>query len=145
METQAPSRGRILTMVIFALSCLGLLLYLWTAFGGSIPLQPRGYRFDVSFNEATQLTQQADVRISGVSVGKVIRTEPEAHQGLTRTTIELDSRYVPLHIDARAILRTKTLLGETYVELTPGTAGRSSSTSSCAHSTHARGATSGRG
>src|SRR3977135_692189 len=121
METQAPSRGRILTMVIFALSCLGLLLYLWTAFGGSIPLQPRGYRFEVSFDEATQLTQQADVRISGVSVGKVIRTEPEAHQGLTRTTIELDSRYVPLHTDARAILRTKTLLGETYVELTPGT------------------------
>jgi virulence factor Mce-like protein len=108
-------------MVIFALSCLGLLLYLWTAFGGSIPLQPRGYRFAVSFDEATQLTQQADVRISGVSVGKVIRTEPEAHQGLTRTTIELDSRYVPLHTDARAILRTKTLLGETYVELTPGT------------------------
>ena len=43
METRAPSRGRILTMVIFALSCFGLLLYVWTAFGGSIPLKPRGY------------------------------------------------------------------------------------------------------
>ena len=34
------------------------------------------------------------------------------------------SRYAPLPSDARAILRQKTLLGETYVELTPGHAGR---------------------
>ncbi len=34
--------------------------------------------------------------------------------------IELDPRYAPLPSDARAILRQKTLLGETYVELTPG-------------------------
>jgi phospholipid/cholesterol/gamma-HCH transport system substrate-binding protein len=36
-------------------------------------------------------------------------------------SIELQSRYAPLPSDARAILRQKTLLGETYVELTPGT------------------------
>ena len=34
--------------------------------------------------------------------------------------IELDAKYAPLPADARAILRQKTLLGETYVELTPG-------------------------
>ena len=103
METQAPSRGRILTMVIFALSCLGLLLYLWTAFGGSIPLQPRGYRFQVSFNEATQLTQQADVRISGVSVGKVIRTDSPAAQPLPAYDLLLRGGHVidaKNHIDA---------------------------------------------
>ena len=36
-------------------------------------------------------------------------------------TIELDPRFAPIHTDARAILRQKTLLGETFVELTPGT------------------------
>ena len=35
--------------------------------------------------------------------------------------IQLDTRYAPLRSDAKAILRQKTLLGETYVELTPGT------------------------
>jgi virulence factor Mce-like protein len=35
--------------------------------------------------------------------------------------IQLESRYAPLPSDSRAILRQKTLLGETYVELTPGT------------------------
>ena len=41
-------------MVIFALSCFGLLLFLWLAFGGPIPLKPKGYRFQASFAEATQ-------------------------------------------------------------------------------------------
>jgi ABC-type transporter Mla subunit MlaD len=39
----------------------------------------------------------------------------------TVATIELDPRFAPIHSDAVAILRQKTLLGETFVELTPGT------------------------
>ena len=66
MVKSAPSFGRIAVMVVFALSCFGLLLFLWLAFGGPIPLKPKGYRFDVSFSEATQLAVEADVRISGV-------------------------------------------------------------------------------
>ena len=76
----------------------------------------------VSFAEATQLATEADVRISGVPVGKVKELEPDNQTGRTVATIELDSRYAPLPSDARAILRQKTLLGETYVELTPGSA-----------------------
>ena len=37
--------------------------------------------------------------------------------------LEIDARYAPLPKDTRAILRQKTLLGETYVELSPGGAG----------------------
>ena len=35
-------------------------------------------------------------------------------------TIEMDSKYAPVPSDTRATLRQKTLLGETYVELSPG-------------------------
>jgi phospholipid/cholesterol/gamma-HCH transport system substrate-binding protein len=118
----APSFGRIAAMVVFALSCFGLLLFLWLAFGGPIPLKPQGYRVNVSFAEATQLATEADVRISGVPVGRVKTIEPDKETGRSTVVIELDSRYVPLPSDARAILRQKTLLGETYVELTPGSA-----------------------
>ena len=31
-------------MVLFALSCVGLLLFLWLSFGGTIPFNPQGYR-----------------------------------------------------------------------------------------------------
>jgi len=120
MQKQAPTLGRLLVMVGFALSCFGLLLFLWLAFGGPTPLQPKGYRFTTSFGEATQLAKEADVRISGVPVGKVksIVTEPD---GRSKATIQLDEKYAPLPSDTKAILRQKTLLGETYVELTPGT------------------------
>src|SRR3712207_169134 len=115
-----PSLGRIAAMVIFAMSCFGLLLFLWLAFGGPIPLKPQGYRVHTSFAEATQLATEADVRISGVPVGKVKRIAPDKRTGRSTVEIELESRYAPLPSDARAILRQKTLLGETYVELTPG-------------------------
>jgi phospholipid/cholesterol/gamma-HCH transport system substrate-binding protein len=122
VNKQVPSLGKILVMVGFALSCFGLLLFLWLAFGGPTPLKPQGYRFTVSFGEATQLAQEADVRISGVPVGKVKAIKTDARTGRSDATIELQPAYAPLPDDAKAILRQKTLLGETYVELTPGTA-----------------------
>jgi ABC-type transporter Mla subunit MlaD len=120
---QAPSVGRILTMVAFSLSCFGIVLFLWLSFGGSVPLRPEGYRVEVAFPEATQLAQGAEVRISGVKVGRVKTVEPNEQTGLTDTAIEIDSRFAPIPRDTRAILRQKTLLGETYVELSPGIAG----------------------
>src|SRR6476620_9943381 len=122
MQKQAPILGLMLVMVGFALSCFGLLLFLWKAFGGPTPLTPKGYRVHVDFPEATQLAQEADVRISGVPVGKVVALAQRGQR--TDATLQLNSKYAPLPRDARAILRTKTLLGETYVELSPGSRGR---------------------
>jgi len=120
VNKQAPSTGRILTMVAFAASCVGLLLFLWISFGGSIPLAPEGYRLDAEFNDAVQLGVESDVRISGVSVGKVVSVSLDRHTGLTKAVLQLDSQYAPRPADTRAILRAKSLLGETYIELTPG-------------------------
>jgi len=121
MNKQVPSLGRILIMVGFALSCFGLLLFLWLAFGGATPMKPKGYRFQVSFGEASQLAQEADVRISGVTVGKVKSVRTSKASGRSVAVVQLDPRYAPLPRNSRATLRQKTLLGETYVELTPGT------------------------
>jgi phospholipid/cholesterol/gamma-HCH transport system substrate-binding protein len=121
MQKAAPSFGRIAVMVGFALSCFALVLFLWLAFGGPIPLKPKGYRLSASFGEASQLAQEADVRISGVRVGKVKQIQPDGKTGRSLVTMELESKYAPLPSDAKALLRQKTLLGETYVELTPGT------------------------
>ena len=122
MQTGSPRISRIVTMVLFALSCVGLLLFLWLSFGGSIPFNSQGYRFNVAFPNAFNLADQADVRIAGVSVGKVVSKSLAPHTNRTIATIQLGNQYAPLHKDATAILRTKTLLGETYVDLTPGTA-----------------------
>jgi virulence factor Mce-like protein len=121
VNKQAPTASRILTMVAFAGSCLGLLVFLWISFGGATPLAPQGYRIDAEFNQAPLLAQQADVRISGVNVGKVVSVGLDPRTGLTRAVLQIENRFAPRPADTRAILRAKTLLGETYVELSPGT------------------------
>lgn len=118
MIKQAPKPRSLVAMVLFALSCFGLAMFLWTSFGGSIPLAAHGYRYYADFNEATQLTSNADVRISGVTVGHVTDVEPRLTN--TRATIEIDHQYAPIASTSKAILRAKTLLGETYIEITPG-------------------------
>src|SRR5919109_3677562 len=104
METRPPTPMQLLVAVAFAISCFGLLLFLWIAFGGP-----------------TQLAVESDVRISGVSVGRVKSIDLD-DEGLAEAEIEIQERYAPIADDTRATLRQKTLLGETYVELTPGSA-----------------------
>src|SRR5215213_5106902 len=91
MEKQAPSIGRILVAVGFAFSCFGLLLFLWIAFGGPTPLAAESYRVTAYFPEGSALE------------------------------VEIEPEFAPINSDARAIIRQKTLQGEAYVELTPGT------------------------
>jgi len=122
MATRPPTIAQLLIAVAFALSCFALLLFLWIAFGGPSPLKPEGYRIEVPFDEATSLAVESDVRISGVSVGKV-KAIDLSDEGDAVATLEIESQYAPIPEDARAILRQKTLLGETYVELTPGSPG----------------------
>jgi phospholipid/cholesterol/gamma-HCH transport system substrate-binding protein len=124
MQTSTPSASRIVVMVVFALSCFGLLLFLWLSFGGPIPLKPKGYRVQVAFPEATQLGLEADVRVAGVSVGKLREKTLDQSANRTLATLEIDRKFAPLHADTKAILRQKSLLGETYVELTPGSSAK---------------------
>ena len=120
MNTQAPSAARIITMVAFAASCIGLLLFLWISFGGSTSLSPKGYEITAEFDQAVNLGSQADVRISGVNVGKVLSVEPRPPHRADAGGDRDRSAVRPRPADTRAILRQKTLLGETYVELSPG-------------------------
>jgi len=123
MNKNPPSIGRIAAMVGFTLSVAALLMFLWTAFGGTFPLRPEGYRFKAAFPEASQLVKEADVRMAGVNIGKVKNKELGPGGRSTIVEMELDHRFAPIGRDARAILRQKSLLGETYVELTPGSPG----------------------
>src|ERR1700704_4219168 len=102
METGTPSLTKIVTMVLFALSCVGLLLFLWLSFGGSIPFNPQGYRINVAFANAEELATQADVRIAGVNVGKVVNKASDPQGNRTVATLEIDSKYAPIRRDATA-------------------------------------------
>jgi virulence factor Mce-like protein len=119
MITKFPSRTVVLVCVVFVLASISLTLFVWRSLGGPIPLEAKQYEVKGLFSNASQLSPNADVRISGVSVGRV--TEVRSKGLRTEATIAVDTRFAPLPADTRAILRQKTLLGETFVALTPGT------------------------
>jgi len=119
MATRPPGLAGLAAVIGFALSCFGLLIYLWSAFGGPVPLAPQAYRFTAVYPDASQLIAQTDVRIYGVDVGRVTDVTQEGE--LTRAEIEIDPDHAPIPADTRTLLRRKTLLGEPFIELIPGT------------------------
>ena len=120
MIKQTPSLGRIFAMVAFALSCFGILVFLWLSFGGSVPLQPEGLPRDGGLPRGHPARPGGRRPHLGRARGQGQDKEPNEETGLTDTELEIDARYAPIPKDTRAILRQKTLLGETYVELAPG-------------------------
>lgn len=119
MGTRPPKLSSIMAAVLFSLSVFGFTLFVWISFGGTAPLQAQGYRFHVLLGpEAAQLTSNAEVRIVGVPIGRVRSVKP-VKQHLD-AEVELKSQYAPIPTDVRAILRVKTLLGEAYIEMSPG-------------------------
>jgi virulence factor Mce-like protein len=121
METRGATPSRIFLMTAFALSCVGLLLFLWVSFGGTLPFRSQGYRFSVLLPESGTIQNQGDVRIAGVPVGKVVGVSLDGRY--TRATIEMQNRYAPIRRDVHFWVRRKSLLGEVYLEMSPGVRG----------------------
>jgi phospholipid/cholesterol/gamma-HCH transport system substrate-binding protein len=120
MIKESPSIPQLTAMAVFTLSVFGLLLWLWIAFGGSIPLKPQSYRAKAAFPEAGLLVQESEVRMAGVVIGKVKSKELADGGQRVLAEFEIEPEFAPIPRNTRAILRQKSLLGETYVELTPG-------------------------
>jgi len=117
--TQAPKRSAVIAAPAFTLSCIGLMVFMWTQFGGTIPFSAQGYRIKALFKETGLLVPNADVRIAGVNVGKVTTVQNQGVKSLV--TMNIQRQYAPIPTDTQAILRQKTLLGEAYVMLSTGT------------------------
>jgi virulence factor Mce-like protein len=102
----------------FALVCLVLTFAMFRAFGGSLPFEAEGYRVEVPLMRAGNVVPGSDVQIAGVDIGRVVKLRRDGDRALAE--LELESRFAPLRVSALAIARTKTLLGEGYVEIAPG-------------------------
>ena len=122
MNKQAPSVGQLITIAGFALACFGLLLFVWSAFGGPTPLAASGYKLKMPLVQINQLAEQSQVKISGIEVGRVSKVElgEGSERDRAIVTLEIEPEYAPVPVDTRAILRAKSLIGEAYVELAPG-------------------------
>ncbi len=104
----------------YAACALALLFYLAFQMGGRFWVQP-SYHITAVFATAVDLVPGDDVTISGVTVGQVASVAPSA-QG-AQVGLEIQEEHAPVYRDARAMIKVKNLLGETYVELERGTPG----------------------
>ncbi|MGE4425156.1 MAG: MlaD family protein [Solirubrobacteraceae bacterium] len=118
MQTSRITWRRLFLPLAFTVLCVVLAVGVWRSFGGSVPLEAEGYRFGVSVPQAESLFGNTPVLTSGVRVGRIVRVESEKGRG--ELTVELDPEFAPVRRGARVMARTKTLLGEGYLELVPG-------------------------
>jgi ABC-type transporter Mla subunit MlaD len=78
------------------------------------------YEVDAIFDNADFLIEGQDVKIGGAQVGSVKKV------GLTRRrqariTLEVEERFGPFREDARCSIRPQSLIGEKFVQCSPGT------------------------
>lgn len=100
---------------IFVLGTLGLLIWLAQSIGA---LGGRsGVSYEVRLDHAAGLVENNAVKVAGVEVGKIEKIGVDHDIAVLTLRVDPD---VVLHTDATAIVRAKSLLGEKYLQLTPG-------------------------
>ncbi|MCW3041155.1 MAG: Virulence factor Mce family protein [Solirubrobacterales bacterium] len=80
-----------------------------------------GYRIRVQAGDAAGLRKNFLVKIAGAPVGKVVDVQLDKADHAV-AVLQLDEEVGPIGTDARAAVRASNLLGEKYVDLTPGNA-----------------------
>lgn len=111
-------RMKIAALLGFFVACMAMFFFLYRSAGGSLPFTSK-YEAKVLLPTSFNLVPNGDVRRAGVKIGKVTDITNEGGAGLV--TFELDDDQAPIYKNATVLLRTKTLVGENYLDLNPGT------------------------
>lgn len=85
---------------------------------GYAAIQPDETEVVGLFQDASPLEVGSEVRSSGVKVGEVRAIELEGKHA--RVVLDVNEEVLPLHSDARMAIRPINLLGENFVEVSPG-------------------------
>jgi ABC-type transporter Mla subunit MlaD len=75
------------------------------------------------FDNASFAAHGEDVRIAGANVGSIHSLGVTSGRKAAVTIAITDHRFAPFHDDATCAIRPQSLIGEEYVDCTPGTAG----------------------
>ncbi|MFO7601557.1 MAG: outer membrane lipid asymmetry maintenance protein MlaD [Candidatus Desulfacyla sp.] len=100
--------------MILGILCLG---YISIKLGKMEILGDKGYEVEAVFSNSGGLKTGSSVVIAGVDVGRVKEVALDDYQARVVLNLPLD---VKIQEDAIASIKTKGLIGEKYVEITPG-------------------------
>lgn len=102
---------------IFVLIGIILLVYMSLRVGGMQFGREEGYEIFIKFDSAAGLDKDASVRVAGVEIGRIKDIALQNNKAKVTLRIKPD---VKIGKDFTAVLKTKGLLGERYIELVPG-------------------------
>ena len=78
-----------------------------------------GYLISAEFNKIGNIKVGSDVRVSGVSVGRVVRLFLDPRSFMAKITFDIDEKYI-FPLDTVAVIESEGLLGGNFVALIPG-------------------------
>lgn len=114
----ANRNGKVAGLLVFTAICVLIFTVLFVKAGGDLPGGAKKYEAKVLVPTAFQLVPNGDVRRAGVTIGKVERIDSRGSAGLVSIAVDRDQG--PLYRDATVTVRTKTLVGENYLDIDPG-------------------------
>lgn len=109
---------RMATLIGFVAAMAVVFTYLWVNSGGRLPGVGPDYEVVLQSQDLQNLVENSDVMIAGVKVGSVREVSGRGENAVA--VVALDEAVVPLHEGASFALRSKTLVEETYVDITDG-------------------------
>jgi phospholipid/cholesterol/gamma-HCH transport system substrate-binding protein len=118
MSARWGFRLQAVALGLFLAACATVFVLFWRFAGGDVNPLDHPYKVQAVVPSAVALAGNADVRQAGVRIGKVTGI---ADRGTTAVLeLQLDGAHAPAYRNARVLVRTKTLSGENYVDLDPG-------------------------
>src|SRR5213596_3425557 len=110
---------RLVTGSLLTFALVGAALFGVAARGGG---GGSGYTVRAIFDDVAAAVPGEDVRIAGAKVGTIGSMDVTARKKAAVQLKIQDSGFAPFHQDAHCTIRPQSLIGEKYVECTPGTA-----------------------
>jgi phospholipid/cholesterol/gamma-HCH transport system substrate-binding protein len=122
MDHRVPKVGLTFSIVCAVLALLTF-VYLNEAFEGPSPIGAVAgdpYELTASFDDTEALPSKQPVLVRGVQVGKVTDVSFVEEKAKAEVTFTVEDEFAPVHADASAMIGERTLLGDSYINLDPG-------------------------
>ena len=126
MDHRVPRIGLVLSLVCTALALLTFIV-LNQAFEGPNPvsvIEGKPYQLEATFHDTEALPTKQPVLIRGVPVGKVTAVDYLSGTSKATVTFTVDDDFGAVNSDASVTIGERTLLGDPYLNLDPGTSGK---------------------
>jgi virulence factor Mce-like protein len=111
------SKYNIVIVLVYMAIASSALMYMGYKMVGDCALA-QCQTLNIEFKDSAGLLPTNDVRMAGVTAGQVQHIN--ASGKLAVVLVQVNQQYSPVYQDAKAIVRPKNLLGETYVEIDRG-------------------------